>query len=157
MPKAMRADGAVGIRAVAAAVGLMVLLAGCAEPSMTFSEAEASQASRDVTDPSGPQPTVELALAIGQAHPVIAEFLADRRYTVTDIKPRVTPNGHTGALVTISLAEPAPPEAWPERESCSIFRESEDITGVVWLADLDEETVAAVSRQWDNSVDCLGP
>jgi hypothetical protein len=95
------------------------------------------------------------ALAIGLSHPQLSRFLEGRGYSVSSIEPKLTPDGHRGSRVTIALTRPAAPEEWIETEACAIYRESEDITGVVWLADLEEHRVAAFSPQWDGSVSCV--
>lgn len=94
-------------------------------------------------------------MEIGLRHSRIGGFLQDRQYTVSSVESEPTPDGHAGARVVVLLARAVALTEWPEEVVCLIDRGSDDITGVVWLVDLEEEQVIALSPQWDGSVSCV--
>ena len=102
-----------------------------------------------------PSPSPHPGVQIGLDDPRLGEFLDGREYSIASVEERVTDAGHPSARVTVSLRDPAQPQEWIDPEACSIYRESEEITGVVWLADLVDQAVVAYSPQWDGSVSCV--
>lgn len=95
------------------------------------------------------------AVTIGLEDPRIAAFLEGRQYSISHVDLVASPEGGEGARVVVSLAEPVPLEQWVEEYVCAIFRESNDITGVVWIADFDQGRVIALSPEWDHSISCV--
>jgi len=92
---------------------------------------------------------VELAEAIAFGDERFADLLSSTAYETDRVVPAL---GAGEALVYISVDPDG--AAWPEIDACDIGGAEGPATGVVWLVDLAEQTILAVSPRW-GTVDCL--
>lgn len=96
------------------------------------------------------------ALGIALDHPRTRPVHEASPFEVTEVAAHQTISTKPATLVrvVIEFSQPLPPGLWPDDETCAIYRESDDITGVVWLVDPRAGEVAAYSPQWDYEVAC---
>lgn len=93
-------------------------------------------------------------LAVGDDR--LDRFLEMNPYDIVDVRRPTTTTGFGAqdeAVVTIELRQPVPLESWP-LDSCDIGRPSPEVTGVVWLIDLERREPSDVSARWGD-VDCI--
>ena len=97
-------------------------------------------------------------MEVALSHPATAGVHAGQRFTLTEVSAiEGARYGGSGAYVrvVIQFDDPMPFERWPNEPTCTIDRESNDITGIAWLVSFADETVAAYSPQWDRAIDCV--
>jgi len=93
-------------------------------------------------------------LAVGDDR--LDRFLERNPYDIVEVRRPTKTTGFSvqdGAVVTIELRQPVPMESWP-LDSCDIGRPSNEVTGVVWLIDLERREQSDVSPRWGD-VDCI--
>jgi hypothetical protein len=102
---------------------------------------------------------VDIALSNGR----VAEFVGRHDPEVAEVRKlsrayfREAGYGRyrPSAVVTVDFGKPVPPaeDRYP-LAMCDIGGHSENVTGVVWMVDLKEGRVSAVSPHWDYEVAC---
>lgn len=138
---------------------VLILIAACSQAAPTVPLEASGSRGEPSAMPTSAEPTesvgvVHPAVQIGLDHAIIGAFLAGRDYTVTTVEPAPDDYRSGAVRVIVSLGEAAAPREWPDEFVCAIYRESDDVTGVAWVADLDKRRVVVFSPQWDGSISC---
>lgn len=115
---------------------------------------------------NGPQLSetqVRKTVNIGLAAPGLQDFLRRNDYKVSEVmrtesmhyRPNTTDSAHPAGRVTIVLDDPVPlEESGYKGDVCSVGGATGPVTGMVWIVDLVEQRVAALSPQWNYDVSC---
>lgn len=106
---------------------------------------------------------VRKAVNIALQDPRLEDFLRRNNFEVDEVRktesmhyrPATTDISHPAARVTVVLDDPVPLEqSGYEGDICDVGGATGPVTGMVWVVDLVEESVAAVSPQWNYDVSC---
>ncbi|MGB3634171.1 MAG: hypothetical protein WA982_09035 [Rubrobacteraceae bacterium] len=106
---------------------------------------------------------VRQAVNIALADQRLQDFLRQNDFEVTEVMKAKNLGGvrttgkqsHLTARVTVELYDPVPLEqSGYEGAVCAIGGETGPVTGMVWLVDLVDQRVSAVSPQWNYEVSC---
>lgn len=115
---------------------------------------------------NGPQLSearIREAVDIGLADPRLKDVLTQNDFRVSEVmktesmhyRPEKTDVSHPAARVTVVLDDPVPlEESGYDGDVCDVGGATGPITGMVWVVDFVEESVAAFSPQWNYDVSC---
>jgi len=109
---------------------------------------------------------VRRAVNIAQGDERVAEFVGRHGPEIVEVRKQGGDQLREGgcgracypsAVVTVGFEEPVPStvDRYP-LGACDIGGHSGNVTGVVWVVDLEEGGISAVSPQWDYEVACSG-